>query len=155
MVLTSHGMLVFTKRTHHLPGSPVLLGLDYWFCIANFDKDGRNYTGTQFTPAEHTLAMCSYKVASIDGIPSIDTNPLQQEVLTRLFSKTTLIHIPLYWLWALLLAIISLQSRTMLEENRRQFIECIPPTVSLATATLFLVNLLMKKWSLVRWRLRS
>jgi hypothetical protein len=46
--------------------------LDYGLCIANFDKDGRKYTGKQFAPAYLGNV---YKVATLDGIPSIDTKP--------------------------------------------------------------------------------
>ena len=47
--------------------------MDYGLCIANFDRDQRKYTGQQFTPANLGNV---YKVASLDGIPSIDTKPI-------------------------------------------------------------------------------
>ena len=47
--------------------------LDYGLCIANFDKDGRKYTGTQFAPAYLGNV---YKVTTLDEIPSIVSNPI-------------------------------------------------------------------------------
>ena len=101
---------------------------------------------------QHTLAMCTRWLASI-AFPVLTPNLLQPEVLTRLFSKTILVHKPISWPWVLRLATTSLQLRTTLEDSRRLYTEHIPPTMSLAIVASFWVNLLMKEWSLVQWRL--
>ena len=60
-------------QTGSVPSSSqVSWTLDYGLCIANFDKDGRKYTGKQFAPAYLGNV---YKVATLNGIPSIDTKP--------------------------------------------------------------------------------
>ena len=47
--------------------------LNYGICIADFDKDINGYTGKQFAPANLGNI---YKVITLDGIPSIDNEPI-------------------------------------------------------------------------------
>ena len=47
--------------------------MDYGVCIAKFDKDEASYTGSQFAPA---LLSNNYRVASLDGVPSIESKPV-------------------------------------------------------------------------------
>ena len=46
--------------------------MEYGVCIADFDKNGRKYTGAQMAPAQLGN---KYQVISIDDIPSISTTP--------------------------------------------------------------------------------
>ena len=54
------------------PTAEVSWMMEFGVCIADFDKNGRKYTGTQLAPAQLGN---NYQVVSIDDIPTISTTP--------------------------------------------------------------------------------